>query len=260
MKANWIIALLAVCVLVPASPASALLIAHWGFDQNPGDSVAVASAGGVDGNLFGDAAFVPGGVSGNAISVSRNGGGYVSMGTNFGLSGTFSVAAWVKTAPGYQTADAIMVSKHTGGSSNGYFLGMNTSAGFGQTDKAYFYPSASFGQEAISTTNVNDGDWHLIVGVFDSGTARMYVDDGPAEDMTGPGLSIVANAAPFLVGGVFNNNANVSRFDGLIDDVRLYDEALTQSQIEALIPEPASLALLGVGGLAILVRRKRFTG
>ena len=41
-------------------------------------------------------------------------------------------------------------------------------------------------------------------------------------------------------------------------EVRIYNEALTEAQIEAVmaIPEPATMLMLGLGGLA-LIRRKR---
>jgi hypothetical protein len=43
-------------------------------------------------------------------------------------------------------------------------------------------------------------------------------------------------------------------FDGGMDDVRVYSHALTAAEI-ALIPEPATMAILGLG--ALLIRRKR---
>ena len=46
-------------------------------------------------------------------------------------------------------------------------------------------------------------------------------------------------------------------FLGELDDIRLYDGALSQSQVNALlIPEPATVALLAIGALTLLRRRK----
>ena len=47
-------------------------------------------------------------------------------------------------------------------------------------------------------------------------------------------------------------------FNGMIDDVRIYDSALTQEQINTqVIPEPGTVLIVGVGGLAVLRRRRR---
>jgi hypothetical protein len=248
-----------------ATPAIAMPIAWWRFDE-AGGSVAFASIGSVNGNLAGTATFVSGGVSGNALAFTRANGDYVSMGNNFGLSGPFSIAMWVMTTSfNQQAADTIMLSKHDGGSINGYFVGMNTSAGYGATDKAYFYTAPSVGQEATSTTSVNDGNWHLVVSVFDSGTARIFVDSGPAEDVSS-GLSVGGNApAEFLVGGVWLSGAPTARFDGFIDEVQIYDMALSQAEVEFLLnnpgevvpePTPALLLVAGLTGLAAAGRRR----
>jgi len=45
-------------------------------------------------------------------------------------------------------------------------------------------------------------------------------------------------------------------YDGLVDDFRIYDEALSQTDIQSImVPEPVTLCLLGLGGL--LLRRRR---
>ena len=78
---------LLICAAV--SPCSrAAIVAHWKFDEAPGSTTAVATVGGINGALAGDAAFVPGGKSGNALSVSIAGGGLVNFGDHFGFVGT----------------------------------------------------------------------------------------------------------------------------------------------------------------------------
>jgi hypothetical protein len=83
-----------------------------------------------------------------------------------------------------------------------------------------------------SATSINDGQWHHIAGVYD-GSANKYVYLDGVEDATiGATGSISANNFAL---GIGDNTENLTRgWIGLIDDVRVYNRALSPSEIADL--------------------------
>lgn len=246
LKPIWLPVAL-VLVLTLYSEASAQVLGQWHFDENAG-TTAADSAGSNYGTLNGDAFFAPVGVVGNAVGMSRAGDGYISMGDIFPMtSGGFSLVAWVMTAPGNQQADLSLVARHEAGTANGYIIGINANGPYGRTDKAWFYVSAASGSELNSTTSVNDGDWHQVVGVYHaSGFSELFVDGGEAED-SGTMPAVVANDAPFRAGGVNLNGMPVSTLDGYIDELQVYGRALSAFEVQVLYEQPQATLLFGSG-------------
>ncbi|MFO0784534.1 MAG: LamG-like jellyroll fold domain-containing protein [Phycisphaerales bacterium] len=239
-------AALAACCVVPFAASSAHaggIVAHWTFDQI-GGATATDSVGTFNGTLQGSASMVAGGVSGGAVQISSAGNGLVNMGNVLSLTGqqACTITAWVKLAPG-STGSMLAVGKHQAGFLNGYFLGIGTSGScYGQTGKAWLYRSMICGQEPIAVTPVNDGAWHFIAATFHSTTGcRMYVDGAPLEAVTGP-IAVLANTAAFLIGGVEFSGVPTSVFDGMIDDVQIYERALLCRDIEAMYQNPSTEA------------------
>jgi hypothetical protein len=118
------------------------------------------------------------------------------------------------------------------------------------------------------------GQWTTIALSVDSvnDTASFYsiLDGGnPTEvatvSLAGFGSDLSSRAAStFVIGehgpaGGSNDPYNGGAISAIFDDVRIYDTALTQVEIEqiAAVPEPSSTALLGLGGLALILRRKK---
>lgn len=234
-------------LIIPACfAASALatvptgIVAHWNFDQ-VGAGIALESVAAANGALAGSSSMVNGGVSGGALQVSTAGNGYCTMGAFAGPTGfqACTVTAWVKTAPA-AAGSMLAVSQHDTGSHNGFFLALNPSACYGTASKFWSYRSNSCGAEAIATTNVNDGAWHFVAMTFHQSTGhRVYVDAGPLES-TAILTSVGANSAPFMVGGVRQNGSLISTFDGMIDDVQIYDRALTCKELKNLFQNPGT--------------------
>ena len=83
---------------------------------------------------------------------------------------------------------------------------------------------------ARGATTLSANTWYHVVGTYDGATARIYVNgalDG-SNDFVSTGTG---NTDPLMIGGRDNNT---DMFDGAIDDVRLYDRALSDSEVSAM--------------------------
>lgn len=215
-----------------------------------------------------------------------NGAGGDLAGTlaNAGSLGQLTITMWINAgaSPAGNNERLLDISSGspTTGSADGneVFLGLNAGGGI------QFYVNNINGNTVgtdISTATVfnggtaQTGSWYFLAVTYDSvgQTSLLYTGDTSSSaslaytfaNYTAPQYTAVnfgTTSALFLA-----NRPNQARsFPGSIDDVNIYDSALTQSQIQSIqaaqlvpAPEPATLALAGLGGIAMLVavRRRR---
>jgi hypothetical protein len=203
------------------------LIGYWPFDGTPAD----ASGGGHDLNLVNGAGFAAG-LFGQSLDLHY--GEYATRPASepfFDFAGQpFSLQAWIKMTPGDEKG-AVILAKHESGHLNGYFLFANKhNPNQGQLDKAGFYASSPIGNDAISTTRVNDGRWHQIVGVYTpSGNSQIYVDGALEASQTAQ--QVFNNLVPLTVGALPNGSLF---FVGQIDEVAVWNQALSATDIASL--------------------------
>jgi hypothetical protein len=95
----------------------------------------------------------------------------------------------------------------------------------------------SFGTSGLSNNGMcshatfDDGQGHHVVAVFDGSTKYLYVDGVLDNSLVTTG-SINTNDYPVMIG---NNAQKMARyFDGMIDDVRIYDQALPENEVSVL--------------------------
>ena len=143
--------------------------------------------------------------------------------------GSFSIFAWIKGATGQ-----VIVSQADGGGSGETWLGADPL--LGQLMTSLVPPPAGrfIPQPLVSDSIVTDGQWHNIGFAWDGSYRQLYVDgievakdaaaQNPLKSVTG-GLYI--GAGRNLEAGTF--------FSGLIDDIRIYNMALTADEIEMLV-------------------------
>lgn len=246
-----------------AAPAHASLVGHWSLDTAVGSTVADTSGSGFDGTLMGSAALVPG-QFGNAVKLDTVSPGFVTMGNVLNMTGSFSVNVWVQTAVG-ATGPLAPVGKHDAFTHNGYFMAINDTGdgpGPAAQDKAHFYTYDTIG--SLSAVSVNDGAWHMLTGVYDLGLGQslLYVDGALAGSTAIIG-GMPQNNTAFMLGGITFVGTQTAYFRGLVDEVSVYDHALSANDVGGLlagpVPEPGSWALwmAGLGGLAAMRRSAR---
>src|SRR5882724_3817038 len=141
-------------------------------------------------------------------------------------------------APG-DTSDTVILTKQAAYSRNGYLLDVNKDAVFLDNKVAFVeggtgVAAYTIEETPISRTSVNDGNWHQVVAVYQAGGIRsIFVDGAPAED-TKPSQPFLQNNVAFLIGGVNYQGVPTGRFDGLIDEVQIYNYALADRDVDFL--------------------------
>ncbi|MBL0921514.1 MAG: LamG domain-containing protein [Phycisphaerales bacterium] len=221
------------------------LVAHWKFDETSGATAADSGPNAAHGVLEGAAAFVSGGVSGNAVRLSTPTNDHVRAPFVPHNSTPFSIGAWVRCSD--QDEFQLIAGRHRSGLVQGYFLALNTSGTYGQPGKAYAYVSALPGTEPISTTTVADGQWRHVLMTHGAGDVVSLYIDGRLEASSAS--AYVPTGVPFLIGALtLPGGFASSAFDGDIDDVQFYSGVLNGRQICHIVNNPGSAAAPNIDG------------
>jgi outer membrane lipoprotein-sorting protein len=197
------------------------LVGWWKFDESTGTIASDSSGNGNNGTLKGNPVWRPqGGKTGGAIELSGKG-DYVEISNEsaFDITGQITVSAWVNITDVPQEWTGIV----TKGDS-----AWRLSTSFA---KNVFHFGVSARDYLNGQTTVDSGQWHNVVDVYDGQKISIYVDGKLDASMprTGP---IATNDFPVCIGE--NIELKGRCFHGLIDDVRIYNYALSENEIVEL--------------------------
>ncbi|GAB3002459.1 glycoside hydrolase family 2 [Amycolatopsis acidiphila] len=197
-------------------------IAAYPFDENTG-TLAQDTVGDHDATLVGGASWTAG-HNGSALAVNGSG-QYADTGAALlDTEGSYSVAAWVKfnaLGDGFQT-----VVSQDGGDHSAFYLQYS-----GADHKLAF---SFVGTRALAPVTPEANRWYHLVGVRDasSGTLTLYVDGQPAATQSAC-LGDAASGHTVLGRGQYGGGP-VDFLDGAVDQVHVYDRALTAAEVSTL--------------------------
>ncbi len=204
-----------------APPTPPGLMGAWAFNEGTGTTTADASGNGNTGTLVG-ATWSTQGRYGGALSFNGSSLVRVADSASIDLTSAMTLSAWIMptaTQNGWRT----VMQRQT----DSYFLNASSDAGALRPAGGATIGSGSPLVYGPTANPVNT--WTHVALTYDGSTMRLFVN-GTQVASTAASGTIQATDNPLWIGG---NNPYGEYFTGLIDDVRVYNRALTQADIQA---------------------------
>ena len=215
------------------------LVGWWKFDEGSGATASDSSGNGNDGILNGDTSWTAGKVGSYALDFDGDV-DYVEIADDDSLtpSSQITLAFWIYNRGGQHAGiwkyASCAADEGSPGNSRAYYTCISEN-----TDKAQLGIFSSVDNfdaiDSVSTVPLNQ--WHHVAATFNQGEAVVYIDGQLDNSDTLSVSSIMNDAQPLIIGGSWEycgEDSFQSALNGLADDVRIYDRALSPEEIEQL--------------------------
>jgi hypothetical protein len=214
------------------------LVAQWNMDGNARDASPYANNGTVtaatlttDRKGIANSAYS---FNGSTSKISAN------DAASLDLPNDFSVSVWLKPGTSSMPTNTRVVGKSDGTFQN-YLLSYNSA------NKMRFITYIGSTQTLVGNTNINDTTkWYHIVGVRQGTTLSLYVDGQLDNSMVVASGAADTNSLPVEIG--YRGVEAATLFNGSMDDIRIYNKALSVTEIAA--QSQAYNAQLALGNLS----------
>jgi len=200
------------------------VVGYWLFDEASGNIARDNSGHGYDADLKENPVWVEGKFrhalefQGENYLEIRNS----SQNLPFGGSSPFSITAWVKNQGG-----GTVIGKFNGGIIGAYIL--TISGGGTVSFHREVAPWSFSGSMALP-----DNDFGHVAVTYDGAEMKIYIN-GEFDSRQERGPQNTDTATPVLIGARFTNNEPSEFFNGVLDEVALFNVALTEQQIREVM-------------------------
>ena len=225
------------CLLVLQWPVHAIaqtsspgLVAAYGFDQGSGSSVTDASGNGHTGTISG-ATWTTQGKFGGALAFNGTNNWVTVASTSLlNLTSAMTLEAWVLPTATSGTRDVLV---KEGTNVDIYNLYARNWRGLPEAN-AYIGGSNRTAEGVTLPSNT----WTHLAGTYDGTTVRLFVNGTQVASAAISG-TIATSSGPLSIGG---NSLWGEYFQGSIDEVRVYNRALTATEIQTDMNSPLGAA------------------
>ena len=197
------------------------LVAYWAFEDEKGVTASDSSGNGHDGELLGDPQWTDG-YFGGGLEFDQAG-DEVNIPFHKDLnSEAFTVTAWANVEPG-STGHRAVISSRDEPPVSGYLF-------YCEPGNTWQFWTGDGGWKSVQGPAVNIGEWEHLAGTFADGEMNFYVN---GEHVGNQDSEILLNTEQeFLIGAGANERAvHEYLFKGKIDEVRIYDRALSEDEV-----------------------------
>jgi len=207
---------------------------YWAFDAESG-TTAYDTAGGHHGTIS-NGSWVAG-VNGTALRFDPEQKTQVTTSARPNSTDSFTVSAWIK--PRTNRSGAIFSTGKDGGSNSHYGILFDHGLSGWNDDRLGLY--LGNGNKSVHATSGDLGfsypveRYHHVAVAFDSGTVRWYLDGKQVNEKSVDAQRVVHDEnRQTYIGREYGGIGGINRFDGSIDEVRYYEESLSDEAIQRL--------------------------
>jgi len=235
-------------VLFLVAPAYAVVdpVGWWKFDDGSGVTATDSGSGGNNGSFVNTPTWVAGHIGTGALLFtyfSPPDQQYVNVGTPTAvdITGNLTISVWFNATDILPAGDY----SYQGLAGKGYDGALDTqqylfrfsqdSGGAQYIDCGTYAAGNDHFTRYAFGTDITTGVWHNLICRFDGSTWKIYLDGTEKSSLT-DGTPPQAGSANFWIADEDTSGLSVPRsFSGTLDDVRLYNRALTTQEIADLV-------------------------
>ncbi|MHC4477282.1 MAG: LamG domain-containing protein, partial [Planctomycetota bacterium] len=226
------------------------LVGWWKCDEGTGEMVADSSGHGHHGKVFGATSWQAGHIGKGALKITNfqegeniTNGGVVIADSPLLRPSRFTVAMWVKWSRDFrQKALNRILQKGNDNKETFVIIGGGGADNRGNADNRLSFAIAQETRGDVYNVtadgNFEGGKWYHVAASYDGSDMLLYVDGKPAGKNTIDLVKVIAiEGEPLVIG---SRPPNMDRgFDGAVDDVRMYNKALSPEDVRTLYESKA---------------------